>query len=167
MAEYRFKTGARVTGVKPAVVARELKRLEKTGRLQPPDVLDAARPETSPLHPAFEWDDGEAAEQFRLIQARQLIRAVVVISKGQTPRSVYVHVQSDENHYEPMEVVVRHQDRYTLALLELERRLRSAQEAIEELQHLASRTDQPDVLARINLAARAFEAAREAVHNLQ
>ena len=40
----------------------------------PASVLDEARDEASPLHTHFEWDDSEAAEQYRLVQARGLIR---------------------------------------------------------------------------------------------
>lgn len=36
-------------------------------------VVEAARDVKSPLHPAFMWDDDEAAARFRLIQAGRLI----------------------------------------------------------------------------------------------
>lgn len=39
-------------------------------------VVDAARDEASPLHGHFEWDDSIASEQYRLIQARSLIRRI-------------------------------------------------------------------------------------------
>jgi hypothetical protein len=60
-------------------VVVELQRVaaEHGGELKAADVVDAARPETSPLHDSFEWDDSEAAEQYRLWQARQLIRVTV------------------------------------------------------------------------------------------
>lgn len=48
--------------------------VERDGRITPASVLDEARDEASPLHPHFEWDDSEAAEQYRLVQARGLIR---------------------------------------------------------------------------------------------
>lgn len=48
------------------------------GVIHPEDVVDAARPDTSPLHPHFEWDDSVAAEKHRVWQARQLIRNVHV-----------------------------------------------------------------------------------------
>lgn len=46
------------------------------GTLTPEQVLRAAKPKTSPLHHHFQWDDSEAAKQYRLIQAGQLIRRV-------------------------------------------------------------------------------------------
>lgn len=60
-------------------VADELLALEKeSGRLEPTDVVEAARDPASALHPYFEWDDTEAARQHRLGQARQLIRRVKI-----------------------------------------------------------------------------------------
>lgn len=63
-----------------ATVAEELERLRRTaadGILQPRAVVEAARDPESPLHPEFEWDDTDAAEKWRLYQARNLINVVV------------------------------------------------------------------------------------------
>lgn len=58
------------------VKLRELAR--KHGRLTPSLVLKEAQSPKSPLHSFFEWDDGRAAEAYRLTQARLLIRSVEV-----------------------------------------------------------------------------------------
>jgi hypothetical protein len=47
--------------------------------LSPRLVVDTARPDDHPLHHLFQWDDAEAAERFRLVQAAQLIRSVKVV----------------------------------------------------------------------------------------
>jgi hypothetical protein len=44
------------------------------GRIGPRTLVDEARDPTSPFHDFFEWDDEEAGDQYRLIQASQLIR---------------------------------------------------------------------------------------------
>ena len=56
------------------------------GLLRPAAVVDAARDEKSPLHGAFEWDDTEAAQKYRLLQAQSLIRSfkVEIERNGQT-----------------------------------------------------------------------------------
>lgn len=61
------------------VIAAELSRIAagNGGVLRPSDVVTAARPKSSPLHGRFTWDDSEAAEQYRLLQARQIIRVTV------------------------------------------------------------------------------------------
>jgi len=48
------------------------------GRLTPDDVLKDAKSVKSPLHDQFEWDDSDAARQWRLGQARTLIRSVKI-----------------------------------------------------------------------------------------
>lgn len=60
-------------------ISAELKRIAKQhgGLLRPADVVEAAKSKTSPLHGKFEWNDGEAAQRYRLWQARELIRVTV------------------------------------------------------------------------------------------
>lgn len=74
--------GARITDRDAAEVRVELKRIETERGLVTADaVVDAARPAGAPLHRFFEWDDSEAAEQWRCQQARVLIRAIVVTTE--------------------------------------------------------------------------------------
>ena len=84
IAGYEFAAGARFQSgavEDAAAVGNHLEFLRKRlkGELTPKDVLDDARNHNSPLHTFFEWDDGEAAEHYRLQQARGLIRSVVAI----------------------------------------------------------------------------------------
>ena len=79
----------------------ELRRIaaENNGILRAEDVVAAARVRTSPLHSSFEWDDGAAAEQYRLWQARQLIRTTVrlmdVNGDDKVPVRVFVSLTTD------------------------------------------------------------------------
>lgn len=61
-------------------IKAELERIrqENGGLLRQQDIVDAARPEDSPLHDEFTWDDGEAAELYRLHEAGVLTRRVKV-----------------------------------------------------------------------------------------
>ena len=82
----------------------EFLRREQKGELTPEDVLKDARNPNSPLHSFFEWDDGAAAEQHRLHQARGLIRAVVAVYVREDLPAVraraYVHIPEGEtSHY--------------------------------------------------------------------
>lgn len=62
-----------------AIAARLAKIAAEAGGLTADRVLmDAKRP-NSPLHSEFEWDDSIAADQFRVEQARALIRSVRVV----------------------------------------------------------------------------------------
>lgn len=48
------------------------------GMLRAEDVVSFAADATTALHGEFTWDDSEAARQYRIFQARQLIRVTVV-----------------------------------------------------------------------------------------
>lgn len=52
--------------------------LVERGALTAQAVLERARDESSALHSCFTWDDSEAAEQWRLTEARRLIIKVKV-----------------------------------------------------------------------------------------
>jgi Arc/MetJ family transcription regulator len=59
-----------------------------SGSLTPAAVVGAAAHPTHPLHHRFEWDDTEAANKYRLEQARSLIRSVQIIVEKETARGV-------------------------------------------------------------------------------
>lgn len=83
---YQFAKGCRLSG-NPQVVGECLATIhENQGRLTAPDVVDTARSEESLLHPYFEWDDSAAANEYRLTQARHLIRSVVVVQSLPSPK---------------------------------------------------------------------------------
>lgn len=76
----------------PAVLAAlEEIRTSNDGLLLPQTVVEHARNPESPLHDCFEWDDSEAAEQFRLWQARSLIRVCVTV-EPQTQQTIRTYV---------------------------------------------------------------------------
>ena len=89
----------------PEIVGRHLEMLRKRnkGELTPEVVLDDAKHDNSPLHSFFEWDETEAARQYRLQQARGLIRAVVAVyareNKDPIKAKAYVHISSPKPHY--------------------------------------------------------------------
>jgi hypothetical protein len=79
-------------------VIEELERITKAngGVLKAEDVVDTARSKKSPLHEYFDWEDGEAAQKWRLHQARQLIRVTVrVITPAKPPVRVFVSLRAD------------------------------------------------------------------------
>lgn len=78
----------------------ELQRIkEENGeKLIPDEVVTAAADRESPLHLYFEWDDSVAGHQYRLTQARQLIRVVETTfpeDKGGGTGPKYVSLASD------------------------------------------------------------------------
>ena len=79
--KYAWVKGSKVKGVSAAVAGAEIDRLlsKHHDQLSAKKVLEEARPITSPIHKAFDWNDHTAADQHRLEQARHLLRSVTVI----------------------------------------------------------------------------------------
>lgn len=86
---FNFKVPAQVVG-------ETLERLSEGGGVTSQAFLDASRPEDSPTHALFEWNDAAAAEKYRLQQATQTINAVqveIVSSSGEKVRqAAFVNV---------------------------------------------------------------------------
>lgn len=100
----RFQKGAEKADPNTVGQHLEVLRLHCKGEITPEDVVADARNDNSPLHSFFQWDDGAAAEQYRLGQARGLIRAVVAVytrEDGPAVRQKYlVHIPEGEtSHY--------------------------------------------------------------------
>lgn len=83
-------------------VSEELTEIQRqnNGLLDPQKVVDYARNPETALHSRFLWDDEEAAERYRLWQARQIIRMeLVIVEEPVTKRVIqirqYVSLPSD------------------------------------------------------------------------
>jgi hypothetical protein len=86
--------------IKEEIVIAELKRIasEHNGVLRAKDVVEEAKPKTSPLHDRFTWDDSEAAHLWRLEEARHMIRVTVEYiddGKNRLPMRVFVSLSPD------------------------------------------------------------------------
>lgn len=88
---YEFKLSGLVKA--PAQKVGELfEKLQNSPEgLSPSSVLNASRKKGSLLHDDFEWNDGVAAEKYRLQQARFIIQNIVVVTEttDKNQRTVY------------------------------------------------------------------------------
>ena len=157
---------------KPEVneVAKALEevRLQNGGKLRPPDVIKAAEPEASPLHKHFTWDDGEAAHQYRLYEARHLIRTVTVIREERV-MPLYINVPSipvSESGYLPVDLIVNKPDELKLAIGIAIERLKASSRSVEDLRHILSRTGS-EHLATLEIAEGGLETATGAIKKIQ
>ena len=82
-------------------VLAELKAIAKKNRgiLKPEIVVQAAKSKNSVLHPYFEWSDTKAAHEYRLWQAREIVRVSVelIYPAQQKPTKVFVSLSNDRN----------------------------------------------------------------------
>jgi len=82
-----------------AYLELEAIRKKHHGVLKAEDVVAAAWSESSPLHSHFEWDDTRAAQEYRVWQARQLIRYVVImVPRYKKPIIAYVSLKGDRHN---------------------------------------------------------------------
>lgn len=100
-----YEWGSRSFPVAAEVVGKAVEQIAKrTGGVCPPGMLvERARPERSPLHRLFEWDDEAAAESWRRQQARMVINSLVLViedSESRPPAFVHVRVQQGDNQRE-------------------------------------------------------------------
>lgn len=134
-------------------IARELERLASFGKLQPSDVVAAARKESSPLHKCFTWDDDEAAEAWRLHEARNLIRVYAVRELGKEKpdlQRVHVSLRSDrkDGGYRVLADVLSDAD--------LRKQLLA--DALDDLRYFKQKYQQLKELAPVFVAAASVEA---------
>lgn len=97
----RKKTGKPVDrkATKADAYLDELQKIhdENDGVLRPTDVVEFARNPNTALHRRFQWDDGKAAELYRLSQARGLIRISLRVlgAEQQSPVRAFVSLTTD------------------------------------------------------------------------
>jgi hypothetical protein len=158
---YQWRSGARIP-VEAQAAGEEIEHLRKkaNGALTPAFVVDAARDVRHTLHPAFEWNDSEAAERYREEQARHLIGALVVTVKPagvtrQVRAFVSVH-QNEQQGYTSLPV----------AMSDAELRQQVIERALRELEQWRERyqgyVELADVFAAIETAAQACGKGRGA-----
>lgn len=113
---YKFRKGSFYAG-DPQEIGEELEkiRIENEGFLDPENVIDKAKNQTSVLHSIFEWNNTKAANEFRLWQARNLIGSIVVKYQDGTEDDMryYISVrvpEMNERRYYPVDLAIKRQD---------------------------------------------------------
>ncbi len=97
-----------------------IKDASKSGRLHPEEVVIEAEEEDSPLHDSFEWDDEVAGHEYRIEQARRIIRvAVRPFERGRKTFNTRVFIRlPGEAGYRTMIEVMTEPEMRELALAE-------------------------------------------------
>jgi len=87
----------RLSDEEKAAILREI-AAQHGGNLDPKDVVEEAKASSHPLHDYFEWRDKIAGEQFRIDQARALIRSVrIEVKTNSAPMRAPQWVRSPAN----------------------------------------------------------------------
>ena len=77
-------------------------------------ILDMARDEQTELHKCFDWNDAEAAEKWRLQQARNIVCNLVYKETSNEPSPpVRLFFKTDsESGYKPTSLILQNKDEY-------------------------------------------------------
>lgn len=89
--------------------------LSINGEITRESVLEKARDENTELHKCFEWNDSIAAEKYRLVQAGEVIRFLVIEEEDkpeERPQIRFFHITERDEGYKPIQVIVKHEDEY-------------------------------------------------------
>lgn len=81
-----------LTDEQAAITGPILEKLCKAGKGSPCDIVKAAEPETSELHPYFTWDDSIGGFNWRKQEARNFFRAHIRVEKDGTEMDGFVSV---------------------------------------------------------------------------
>ena len=151
MKEYQWKAGARIKA-DPETVGRLFDRLDETVGLNAENVLDSARDENSPIHNEFEWNDTDAAEMYRLSQARHLINCLTVkIIERDDAAPVRAYFKISDDNYEQTKNIIKVEEKRRSLLEQALSELRTFQRKYSILKELA------EVFAEIDKANRKNE----------
>ena len=83
----------------------------------PQQILEKARDSNTELHKCFTWDDTEAAEKWRISEARAVVRNLKIIEqkpdKQPEPTTIRVFYKTDnESGYKPTKLILKKTDEY-------------------------------------------------------
>lgn len=106
-----WKSGCRISA-DAQKVADEILAIGKSATTA--QILDKARDEKTELHKCFDWDDAEAAEKWRMQQARHIVCNLVIKEKTDAPKpEVRVFFKTDdESGYKPTVLIMQDKDEY-------------------------------------------------------
>lgn len=152
-------------------VGEELERirLASDGKLTPPAIVEAAKPAKAPLHPCFEWDNSKAGKEWRMHQARNLVRVVHAVNeetKEVAPAFVHVRIEQ-EPYYQSTEVAVQNVDEWESAIAGLTMKLRGAKTGLDDLIRVASQKDSPSHAVAVATIAKAFALIDETLESIR
>lgn len=168
---YKFRPNGTFlkSNVDPQIIGEELAAIRADiGKLESREVLERAKDIDSPLHPCFTWDDGIAADYYRVSQARSLIKSIVKVQfEGDEPTPVYYNVvvrttddsgtETTQQYYQDAVVITPNE--YKGAHDIMLKELMSAQKGLEGLEKIAPHKER----RKIQRAKKHTEAAHAAL----
>lgn len=97
--------------------------------VSPAQIVEYARKPNTELHRCFTWNDAEAANKYRIFEARQVVCNLIIRKENgekQEPTPIRLFHKIENGHYKPLTLIVQNEDEYELIL-------RQCKEALESL----------------------------------
>ena len=136
-----------INGIFKADATKCYEEIQQIGEeVKPEQVLDKAKDKKSELHKCFDWNDSTAAEKYRLIQARDVIRHLIVVQKNEDdeqkePVQFRVMLKNERTHesgYKQTVIMVKDEDEYRKLLEQAYAELHSFKQKYSCLSELAN-----------------------------
>ena len=135
-------TEAKTTNIN-AMIRAELESIRQANpdqMLREEEVVEFASDPSTALHDRFVWDDGAAAHQYRLEQARKVIRVTVEVMKDDKPPvRLYVSLESDRQKgggYRHITEVCSDEEMYAELVDQSRREMQAFQRRYREIEEL-------------------------------
>ena len=97
--------------------------------VSPVQIVEYAKNPNAELHRCFTWDDAEAANKYRIYEARQVVCNLIVRKENgekQEPTHIRLFHKTESGHYKPIQVIIQNEDEYASLL-------RQCKEALESI----------------------------------
>lgn len=114
--------------------------------ITPAEVLNFAKNDKSELHKCFEWNDGIAAEKYRIMQAGNVIRMLYIIPKNEGQHPVRVLSRTSDTVYQPTRTFLTNRSEYDGLLKRALSELESFRKKYNTLSELESVFEQIDLI---------------------
>lgn len=97
--------------------------------VSPAQIVEYARNPNAELHRCFTWNDAEAANKYRIYEARQVVCNLIVHKENgekQEPTPIRLFHKTENGHYKPLPLIIQNEDEYASLL-------RQCKEALESI----------------------------------
>ena len=149
---YEFRDGSHFSKVDPQAAGEYLMELSRqNGGFTADELVEAARDPNNVLHNAFEWNDTEAAFQYRKWQGRELAGSVMLVWEDRTiaPTRAFVNITVSSQPPIQKNLSVRLYMRLEQALSEGETRIQLLEKALKDADAWMARYNTLTELARV------------------
>jgi hypothetical protein len=137
----RYGWKRKIKGLSAQIAGEAIESIIQRGNgyIEPMDIVNEARPETNPLHCAFEWDNDKAAEAYRIEQARYLMRILVIVTSNGDEEPIitraFVNVldEEEESRFTTIQRAIENKDEWEYVIKQAYNELQTWREKYKTL----------------------------------